>query len=159
MLETVVTLLLWFAAIGCGLIAGIYFAFSAFIMTAFKRIDVAAGVAAMNAINRVILTSLFMPLFWGTTLASLALALAAILRWGQPGAAAMLTGGLVYLAGMFLVTALFNVPLNRALERAGEADRFTVWSGYLGDWTRWNHLRTLASTAAAGLYVLALVVR
>jgi uncharacterized membrane protein len=53
--------LLWFSAIGCGLLAGVYFAFSTFIMTALGRIGQAQGIAAMNAINVEIVQSLFMP--------------------------------------------------------------------------------------------------
>ncbi|WP_245350551.1 hypothetical protein [Bradyrhizobium sp. UFLA03-84] len=60
--------LLWFSALGCGLLAGLYFAFSAFVMTALGRIDQAAGISAMNAISVDILRSLFMPVFLGTTL-------------------------------------------------------------------------------------------
>jgi hypothetical protein len=53
MLDTsyLIRLLLWFGAIGCGLLAGVYFAFSAFIMTAFDRLEPAQGVSAMNSIN------------------------------------------------------------------------------------------------------------
>src|SRR5262245_27289109 len=67
------TALLWFAAIGCGLLAGLYFAFSTFIMSALGRIQQVHGVSAMNSINSTILHSLFMPFFFGTTLASLLL--------------------------------------------------------------------------------------
>src|SRR5215472_8107148 len=102
MTQTLVKLLLWFGAIGCGLIAGVYFAFSTFVMPAFGRIDEAHAVAAMNAINSTILRSLFMPLFFGTTLATLVLAIVAMFRWSGPGATAMLAGGLIYVAGMFL---------------------------------------------------------
>jgi uncharacterized membrane protein len=59
MLQAVITGLLWFSAIGCGLLAGVYFAFSAFIMTALGRIGQAAGIMAMNAIDAVIVQSLF----------------------------------------------------------------------------------------------------
>jgi uncharacterized membrane protein len=38
----------------------------------------------MNAINVDIVRSLFMPLFLGGTLAAAALAVIAILRWGEP---------------------------------------------------------------------------
>src|SRR5262245_62876496 len=82
--------LLWFSAVGCGVMAGVYFAFSGFVMTALSRIDQASGVAAMNSINTVILRSLFMPLFFGTTIAALTLAAVALLRWGTPGAQSML---------------------------------------------------------------------
>src|SRR5262245_11264518 len=94
--------LLWFSALGCGLLAGVYFAFSTFIMTSLGRIDQAAGIAAMNAINVEIVRSLFMPIFIGTTLASAALVVMTFFRWGEPGALAMLAGGALYVIGMFL---------------------------------------------------------
>lgn len=47
----------------------------------------------MNSINEVILRSLFMPLFWGTTLANVALVALAAGYWDAPGAKAMLVGG------------------------------------------------------------------
>jgi uncharacterized membrane protein len=108
--QPIITGLLWFSAIGCGLLAGLYFAFSTFIMTALGRIAQAPGIMAMNAINVVIVQSLFMPLFIGTTLSSLALAIAAIFRWDAPGATAMLVGGILYVVGMFLCTAVTRLP-------------------------------------------------
>ncbi len=71
MIQLVITALLWFSAIGCGLIAGIYFAFSTVIMTSFARIEQAQGIAAMNSINETIVQSLFMPFFLGTTVVAL----------------------------------------------------------------------------------------
>lgn len=152
------SLTLWFTAIGCGLVAGLYFAFSGFIMQALGRIDLGAGISAMNAINKVILGSLFMPLFFGTTLASAVLAALALMRWGEPGAALMLTGGLVYVLGMFGVTLGLNVPLNNELARAAvTGDAAAVWPRYLKRWTRWNHVRTVASTIACGCFIAALL--
>jgi hypothetical protein len=66
-----------------------------------------AGVTAMNAINRVILRSAFMPLFVGTTLASGALAVIGVMHLGAPGALHLIAGGLLHVAGMFLVTMFF----------------------------------------------------
>jgi uncharacterized membrane protein len=83
MLALLITSLLWFSAIGCGLMAGLYFAFSTFIMTALGRIDTAAGISAMNAINAVIVQSLFMPVFLGTTVTGLVLAVMGALRWSR----------------------------------------------------------------------------
>ncbi|MFC6487510.1 DUF1772 domain-containing protein [Nitratireductor sp. GCM10026969] len=155
-MQIIVTILLWFSAIGCGLLAGLYFAFSTFIMTAFARIDQAHGIAAMNSINATILGSLFMPFFFGTTLAGAVLAILALFRWDEPGAAVMLAGGLVYVIGMFLVTVIYNVPLNNELTRTGAAE---VWSRYLKDWTFWNHVRTVASAAAMALFIAAIALR
>jgi uncharacterized membrane protein len=117
MLETqhLINYLLWFGAVGCGLLAGVYFAFSAFIMTAFNRIEPAQGRAAMNSINSTILRSWFMPLFFATTLVSCVFVTVALFRNDEPGATAMLAGGLIYIAGMTLCTMVFNVPLNNAL--------------------------------------------
>jgi uncharacterized membrane protein len=161
MTQLVVTTLLWVAAIGCGMMAGLYFAFSTFIMTALGRIPQAHGVSAMQSINAVIQQSLFMPLFWGTTLAALVLAVIALFRLTEPAAMAMLTAGILYVVGMFVFTLIFNVPLNNALDAVdpASADAAAVWARYLKDWTFWNHLRTITSAAASALFVAVLVVR
>ncbi|AOK21573.1 DUF1772 domain-containing protein [Burkholderia ubonensis] len=161
-MRALVTLvLLWFSAIGCGLMAGVYFAFSTFVMTSLGRLAPAAGVAAMNAINVDIVRSLFMPVFLGTTLASLALAILALLNRSEPGAIWIVAGGAIYVIGMFVVTMVFNVPLNDALSAtdASSAEGAAFWARYLRDWTVWNHARTVASTAACGLFIAALAAR
>ena len=76
------TPLLWFSAIGCGLMAGVYFAFSTFVMTSLARLG-PAGATMMNAFIADIGTSLFMPVFLLTTLTSAALAVMAMFRWGH----------------------------------------------------------------------------
>jgi uncharacterized membrane protein len=161
MRQHLVTILLWFSAIGCGLLAGVYFAFSAFVMTALGRIDQAAGISAMNAINTVIVQSLFMPFFLGTTLTSLALVVMQLFRWSEAGSAAAIAGGLIYVIGMFAVTMFFNVPLNDALAAIvpASSDAKPLWERYLSDWTWWNHVRTITSTLASALFVAALMAR
>lgn len=161
MLQPLVTGLLWFSALGCGLLAGVYFAFSTFIMTALGRIGQVSGIMAMNAISTVIVQSLFMPLFLGTTLASLLLAIAAMLRWGEPGASAMLAGGALYVIGMFVCTAVIHVPLNNALAAVDPAsvEAASLWARYLTDWTLWNHVRTISSTLTCALFIWAIAVR
>ena len=155
-MQTAITALTWFCVLGCALMGGVYFAFSAFIMTALKESGM-AGVTAMNAINRVILRSGFMPLFLGTTLASGALAILALLRFHQPGAVWLITGGVLYVAGMFGVTMLGNVPLNNALMAVTTESRtgMAIWNDYLRRWTRWNHVRTVSCLVAAALFLLA----
>jgi uncharacterized membrane protein len=46
-------------ALGCGLIAGVFFAFSTFVMPALARLPAAQGIAAMNAINVAAITPTF----------------------------------------------------------------------------------------------------
>ena len=157
----VIAALLWFSAVGCGLLAGLYFAFSTFIMTSLGRVGPAAGIAAMNAINVDIVKSLFMPLFFGTTLTSSVLAVVGLLRWGEPGALALLAGGVIYVVGMFVVTMVFNVPLNNALAAVDPAsgEGATAWARYLKDWTTWNHVRTVACTVTTILFIAGLGAR
>jgi uncharacterized membrane protein len=148
--------LLWFCALGCGLLAGLYFAFSVFIMTALDRLGATAGAAAMNSINTIILRSLFMPVFLLTSLASLVLAMIGMFRWDQPGARLLVAGGLTYFIGMFVVTMAFNVPLNNQLQASQATNIEANWRRYVVSWTRWNHVRTLSSLAAAALFIAAL---
>ena len=51
----------------------------------------------------------------------------------------------------FLVTLLFNVPRNEALALVDSTgpDADSAWERYALEWTRWNHVRTLAAFAAS----------
>jgi uncharacterized membrane protein len=155
----VLTVLLWFCAVGCGLLGGLYFAFSAFIMQALDRAGQVHGIAAMNSINAIILRSWFMPMFAGTTLAAAVLAVVGVLDLEQAGATLMIAGGLVYVFGMFIVTMVCNVPLNSALARVDGAtvDAALIWQRYVKVWTRWNHVRTVASVIASAAFIAALL--
>jgi uncharacterized membrane protein len=154
-MEMIESTLLWFCALGCGLIGGLYFAFSAFIMRALGDIDSVAGIAAMNSINQAILRSLFMPLFFGTTLACATLVVIGFMQSGSSHGPLLIAGGLLYVIGMFVVTMACNVPLNGALLRGGMRDAAT-WRRYLSNWTRWNHVRTIASLVASALFIASL---
>lgn len=146
------------AVLGSGLIAGLFFAFSAFVMKALARLPAEQGIAAMRAINSAILNPLFFTVFFGTAAASLFAIVFAVLHRNAPHAAYLLAGGILYLAGSFLVTAVFNVPLNNALAAvAPESEEGArVWTRYVANWTAWNHVRTLATLAAAAAFALAL---
>jgi uncharacterized membrane protein len=157
---TIITGLLWFCAIGCGLIAGVFFAFSAFIMTSLGRVDQNAGIAVMNAINQDIVKSAFLAVFMATTVASLVVVALAFLRWGEPGSFPVLVGGALWVLGVFVVTVVFNVPLNNALaavDLAG-ADAAPLWTTYLKEWTFWNHIRMTASIIGTGFFIGAIAV-
>ncbi len=150
--------LLWVSAIGCGVIAGLYFAFSAVVMRALGMLDPQAGMAAMVSINRTILRTAFLPLFFGTSLASLCLLVLSALDMSRPDAPMTGAAALVYLLGMSGCTVAFNVPLNRALASAAAGpDAAAQWARYLRDWTMWNHVRTAASLLAAVLFTAALL--
>ena len=147
------------AALGSGLIGGVFFAFSAFVMAALGRLPPDQGVSAMQAINVAVLNPWFLAAFFGTAAACAVLAIAVFFRWSEPGAILLLAGSLLYLVGTILVTLRLNVPLNDALAaaRPEDAESAVLWKRYLTEWTAWNHLRTAASLAAAAAFILALM--
>ena len=145
-------------ALGCGLIAGVFFAFSTFVMPALARLPAPQGVAAMQSINIAVITPSFMAAFVGTAAACALLAAWSLFTWSRPGAGYLLAGSLLYLFGTFLVTGAFNVPRNDALATvdAASSDAALLWASYLSVWTAWNHVRTAAALAAAALLTMAL---
>jgi uncharacterized membrane protein len=54
------------SALGCGLMAGAFFAFSAFVMNALARLPPAQGIAAMRSINVAAITPAFTGALFGT---------------------------------------------------------------------------------------------
>ncbi|MEC5398481.1 anthrone oxygenase family protein [Uliginosibacterium sp. H1] len=152
--------LLVLATLGSALIAGVFFAFSSFVMGALARVAPEQGIAAMQSINVVVLRSWFMVAFVGTAAICLALATWVIVDWNAGNGAAgmaVLLGCALYVLGTFGSTIAFNVPLNDLLARQDIRDDAAkaVWARYLRDWTRWNHLRSLNGTLAAALFVVA----
>ncbi|HEX8056281.1 MAG TPA: anthrone oxygenase family protein [Novosphingobium sp.] len=158
MQSVLIVAMLWISALCCALMAGLYFAFSTFIMRALGRIDRSAAIAAMNAINVDIQRSLFMPIFLGSTLIAAVLVVVTLLDLAAPYAAPALMGSAIYVAGMFVVTMARNVPLNNALAAIEPRDGATnpLWPRYLTEWTRWNHVRTLASLTGCALDIRAI---
>ncbi|HLL90834.1 MAG TPA: hypothetical protein VK324_16150 [Tepidisphaeraceae bacterium] len=68
------------AALGSGLMAGVFFAFSAFVMRALGRLPAGEAVAAMRAINVAVINPLFLGVFLGTAAGSGGAAMLAMAR-------------------------------------------------------------------------------
>jgi uncharacterized membrane protein len=151
--------LTFLAALGSGLIAGVFFAFSAFVMSALARLPPEHGIAAMQSINVAVINPWFFAAFFGTAALCAILAIASLFRWSEPDAIFLLSGSLLYLVGTIVVTLRLNVPLNNALAAAEpvSAEAASLWTRYLTEWTAWNHLRTAASLAAAAAFIGALM--
>jgi len=147
------------AALGCGLMAGVFFGFSSFVMPALARIRPAHGIRAMQSINVVVLNRWFLGVLLGTAVVCGGLALGALGSWSEPGAWARFAGACLYLAGTILVTSVYHVPKNAILSRlsadSAEAERF--WPEYLAGFCTWNHVRGAAAFAASALLILALL--
>lgn len=149
--------LLLLSVIGTGLNAGLFFIFSVCIMGALGRLPAGGGIGAMQAINVFILNPLFLSVFLGTAVLSLAAILLGLMV-GGPAAIYAVIGGVLFLGGTIAITMVFNVPMNdtlAALPPNGPeaADYWT--SQYLVEWVRWNHVRTLSSIAALFCFAMA----
>ena len=158
MISRLVSLVNFVTALGAGLIAGVFFAFSSFVLPALARLPPLQGVSAMQSINVVVLNRAFLGVFLGTALGCCALVLDAFARWSAPGAQLRLIGSALYLVGSLLVTRACNVPWNDALALlVPNADSTArAWAAYVDWWGLWNHVRAAASLAATALLILAL---
>jgi uncharacterized membrane protein len=137
------------AAVGSGLVGGVFFVFSVAIMPAFARLPERHGVAVMQTINVTIVRAPFITAFIGTALlcaAQVVLAPTDVL--GVAGAALYVVGGLG-------VTMALNVPLNNRLTAVDADAPDAFWGVYARRWTVWNHVRTAACLAAAALLTAA----
>jgi len=147
------------SALGCAVVAGVFFAFSTFVMKALARLPSAQGIAAMQSINLAVITPLFMGALFGTALTCVALAVISALEWDEPEVIYQLAGSALYVFGTILVTIAFNVPRNDALAAVdpASADGANLWRRYVAEWTAWTHVRTAAALAAAASLTVALV--
>jgi uncharacterized membrane protein len=145
-------------AVAAGLVGGVFFAFSNFVMKALGRLRPSEGAAAMQSINITVITPAFMTALFGTGLASLVL-----IGWGfadldEPYAGWLIAAGAVYFIGDIATTMGYHVPRNNALARVDpdSEEGARVWSTYLVEWTRMNHVRTVSGLAACALLAVAL---
>ena len=142
-------------AIYCWLIAGVFFAFSDFIMRSLAAAPAPSGITAMQSINRVIYRSVFVTGLF--IVSAMSILLTGMVYLGDhPVPVATVISCLVFLLGVMGVTISRSIPLNERLDgiQPDAAQAEMVWSHYLRVWGRWNHVRTIASAVAASLMTL-----
>ena len=146
-------------ALGCGLMGGVFFTFSAFVMPALKRLPPAQGAAAMQSINVTAVRPPLMIALFGTAALCLLMIVRGFTRWGSRSSLFLVLGGAIYLVGIVVMTAAFHVPLNDALAKVepNSVQGAQKWHGYYGPWTLGNHLRAIAGIASSALIFLSLI--
>ena len=130
------------AITGAGVVTGLLFAFSSFVMSALADLPNDKGMYAMQRINEDILNPVFFVFFMGTPVLCLLIIALAALEPAAGGRPLLLAGAISYLAGPFGITVLFNVPLNNKLAQAEVGEANDAWPSYQQRWQRWNHIRT-----------------
>jgi uncharacterized membrane protein len=142
-------LVLGAATVATGLIAGAFYVFACAVMPGLARSDDRVYVTVMRDINEVIQNPVFFLSFLGAP------ALTAVAAWQARGSRNRwwVWAALVASALAFLVTVVFNVPLNDDL--AGGGDPGALREEFEDPWVAWNVVRAVLLTVALGLLVKA----
>lgn len=129
-----------------GIMAGVYFAFSVFVMKSLAQLPALQAAQVMNKINDVIVNTLFLPIFFGSTFCYAGFIVWQFADWQSGYSELIIAAAIIYITGMFLVTAFGNVPLNNRLKagEANDAELALLWQHYLDKWAQLNHLRTIS---------------
>lgn len=143
------------ATIGTGIVAGVFFAFSTFVMPALARLPAIQGAAAMQSINVTAINAWFMTALFGSGLLALGLSSTSLSSLGEARGRWLLWGTLIYFVGALAVTMLANVPRNEALAVMSPEAAAAYFPRYLAEWTVWNHVRTVTSVVATACLLLA----
>ena len=157
-MEATAVVLLAVAAVGAGIVSGVFFAFSGFVMQGLDLLPAPEAARAMRSINVTALRPPLMVVLFGTAVLAVVVAVVTVVD-GAGGAWWAAAGAAVYLASVVGVTSAANVPRNNALDAAPRQDEALAraWWAYRPGWTAWNHVRTAGAAVAAALFVVALV--
>jgi uncharacterized membrane protein len=145
------------ATVLTGLMAGLYFAFSVAVMPGLAAAGDRTFVTAMQGVNVRILNPLFGLAFAGAALTPAAALLLHLPGGGTRAAVPWVAAALVLYAASLVVTFTVNVPLNNALDAAGDAPRQEARAAFEARWVRWNHARTVLCVLALAALARALV--
>jgi len=146
-------------SLATGLVAGVFLAFSDFVMKSLAASQPAAGTEAMQIINRKVFQTLFMVLLIGCIPVTAAVAGYAYFFMTGPGVNYLIAAGVLYFVGVFGVSMVGNIPMNQRLaampDGGGEAQGY--WPSYVRGWVLWNHVRTVTAAGSAVCYMIAAV--
>jgi uncharacterized membrane protein len=140
------------------LIAGLFYGWSVSVILGLRRLPDREYISFMQATNREIQNPLFFTAFFG---AAILLPVSIFLHYGQSLRFwFLLAATLCYLVGVMGVTIFGNVPMNNTLESfdlksATDPEITLQRKNYEGRWNFLNHIRTVASTTATVLVILA----
>ena len=146
-MNTAFTPVLVAATVASGLQAGTYYTWATGVMPGLARVDDRTFVHAMQQMNVAIVNPVFMATFVGAPV------LAAVAAASAPTSSRpWVVAGLACAAATVAITAVANVPLNNALDAAGDIGRIADVAGvreaFETGWVRWNVARAITSTAS-----------
>ena len=139
------------AILGAGIVTGLLFAFSNFVMRALAQLPDESGMRAMQEINEKIINPIFLLFFLGTPSLCVIIAVSACMNLVVWANILLIGGSVCYLVGPYGITMLCNVPLNNKLAKAEPSEASDIWPDYQVRWQRWNHIRTYIGVVSIGL--------
>jgi uncharacterized membrane protein len=159
---TIPTMLLALTATCSALMAGLFYSYSCSVVLALKLLPDAEYIMAMQAINKAIQNPLFFTCFFGILLL---LPLSTYLNYHQPVPLRfwlLLTAAILYIGGVFGVTALGNIPLNNELANfdlltASKEAISLQRTHFEGRWNNLNTIRTISSFLSLVLVIIACI--
>jgi uncharacterized membrane protein len=140
-----------------GLMAGLFYSWSFSVVLGLRHLGDREYIRAMQSMNRAILNPAFFIIFFGSLIC---LPVTTYLYRADNQFELILIATIIYLAGVFGVTALGNIPLNRSLEAftvdsSSDEDAKGRRFGFEGRWNRLNLVRTITSVVAFILLIVA----
>lgn len=143
-----------------GLTAGLLFAFSVSVLPGLRLMDAKQHIIAMQRINVAIQNPVFGLAFAGPVFL---LPLSAYLYRDDAAFGYLVAASVLHILGVIVVTAAGNIPPNNRLDAVdaaalSEAEAEEIRTGYHGvmsAWMVWHHIRTVASTLATALVIVA----
>lgn len=130
-----------------GAMFGFFFAWICSTMWGLDRVDPNIAISAMQAMNASVRNWVFAPVFFGTPLLLIVVALTGWIFNERRLATCLAMAGIIYLLGVMVPTMTVNVPLNEVLSAVetpldlAEANR--IWWNYSDPWQFWNVIRAV----------------
>jgi len=149
------------AVFASAMVAGVFLAFSDFVMKSLGATRPAGGIEAMQIINRKVFSTIFMGLLIGMAPLSVLIVAYAYAFVDAPAHIWVLAGTILYMVGVIGVSFWFNIPMNKKLERMAftSAETADYWSKiYVPRWSFWNYTRALSGALASSCYFAACLV-
>ncbi|ADB49559.1 anthrone oxygenase family protein [Conexibacter woesei] len=150
------------ATVAMGLLAGLFYSYAVSVMPGLHGAADLTVVDAMQNVNRAIEN----PVFFATFLGGPALALWALVderRRGTRAGTRWVAAGAGLAVATLAITFAFNIPLNDALDAAGDPSRIAdvakVRDDFETPWVIWNVVRTVTVVASFACLTRALFLR
>lgn len=151
------------AALLCGLVAGLLFAFAVVAMPGIKSLPDREFIRAFQVMDRVIQNNqpLFMLAWLGSVVFLLAAVAVGFAQSDDPELRPLIAAAVVYLLGVQVPTVAVNIPLNNRLQQvdvdgASRQELGVERQAFEPRWNKWNRIRTALAVVATALLLVSL---